>query len=66
MVYSLALSSDDSSSSDKDEKVFSIICELTFPLKVLLGTKLHLEDLSPLQCEQLFRYACVIFIKINS
>ena len=66
MVYLLAFSSDDSSSSDEDEEVFSIICELAFPLKVLLGTKLHLEDLSPLQCEQRFRYACIIFIKINS
>ena len=55
MTESLLLSSGDSSSSDEEEDTFAAICELSFAPSLALGPKLNLEDLSPAQCEQLFR-----------
>lgn len=55
MTDTLLLSSEDSSSSDEDEDTFAVICELAFAPNLALGPKLNLEDLLPVQCEQLFR-----------
>lgn len=49
---------DDSSSSDEsseEEEVMIALCELRFST-LALGPRVNLEDLSPLECEQLFRY----------
>ena len=48
-------SSDESSDSDEEEEVMFALCELQFST-LPLGQRLNLEDLSPLECEQLFRY----------
>ena len=48
-------SSDASSSSEEDDIDF-LFCELAFRPKRKLGPCLNLQDLSDLDCEQLFRY----------
>ena len=57
MMDSLLASSeeDSSSSSDEDLATLAVIHELAFAPTLELGPKLNLEDLSPLQCEQMFR-----------
>ena len=56
MMGSLLESSEDSSSSSDEElATLAVICELAFAPTLELGPKLNLDDLSPIQCEQLFR-----------
>ena len=45
----------DSSSSSDEEDMDFLLCELSFKPKRVLGPRLNLDDLSSLQCEQLFR-----------
>ena len=61
VVSSLAhdLSSDSESSNDDDEEILLALSELATPTKQLLGCRVNLEDFSPLQCEQFFRYAYI-------
>ena len=48
-------SSDNSSSGDSEEElVMAALCELRFST-LALGPRLNVEDLSSLECEQLFR-----------
>ena len=49
-------SSDESSSGDSEDEVLAARCELRFSASVALGPRLNVEDLSYLECEQLFRY----------
>ena len=44
-----------SGDSSSDDDVVSVVCELTFAPRVALGPQLNLEDLSSLECEELFR-----------
>ena len=50
---------DDSSSSDdssgEENEVMIALCELRFST-LALSPRVNLEDISPLECEQLFRY----------
>ena len=60
---------DDSSSSDdssdfEEEEVMIALCELQFST-LALGPRLNLEDLSPLECEQLFRYIILLINKMT-
>ena len=48
------LDSDDSSSSSDDD-TFNIVAEIALAPQVDLGPRINLEDLSPLECKQLFR-----------
>ena len=48
--------SDSDSDSSSDEEVLAVMCELLLAPKIARGVLLNLEDLSPLECEQLFRY----------
>lgn len=50
---------DQSDNSSSDEEIVAVVCELVFAPRVARGTLLNLEDLSPLECEQLFRYHCI-------
>ena len=45
----------DSDSSEDEEMIAAIMLELALAPKVALGPRLNLDDLSPLECEQLFR-----------
>ena len=56
MQYLNADSSDSSSAADEEELVYSTLSELSemVPL-VQLGPRLNLEDLTTVDCEQLFR-----------
>ena len=56
-------SSDDSSDSDEEELMIAL-CELQFS-KLALGPRLDLEYLSPLECEQLFRYIIVLMNRMT-
>lgn len=47
----------DCSSSEDEEMIVAIMFELALAPKVALGSHLNLDDLSPLECEQLFRSA---------
>ena len=63
------MSRDDSSSSDdssdsEEEEVMIAVCELQFST-LALGPRLNLEDLSPLECEQLFRYIILLMNKMT-
>ena len=42
------------SDSSSDDEVLALLCEAE-PFKMSLGTGLNLDDLSPLECEQLLR-----------
>ena len=48
--------SDSDGDSSSDEEVLAVMCELLLAPKIARGVLLNLEDLSPLECEQLFRY----------
>ena len=55
------LASDDSDdSSGSDEELVAVVCELVLAPKTARGALLNLEDLSPLECEQLFRYTLLL------
>ena len=50
------LASDDlSGDSSSDDDVIAVVCELAFAPPVALGPQLNLEDLSSLECKELFR-----------
>ena len=54
----MALDSSSTSGTDsceEDDKDI-LLCELAFRPKLNLGQRLHIADLTELQCEQLFRY----------
>ena len=57
-------SSSDDSSDSEEEEVMIALCELQFST-LALGPRLNLEDLSPLECEQLFRYIIVLMNKMT-
>lgn len=49
--------SDSGSDSDSDDDLDLLLLETMFPLLTKLGVpRLNLEDLSEMQCEQMFRY----------
>ena len=52
---SMASDLSDSDSSEDEEMIAAIMLELALAPKVALGPRLNLDDLSPLECEQLFR-----------
>ena len=51
---SSSTSAPDSSGEEDDMDI--LLCELAFRPKLNLGQRLHVADLTELQCEQLFRY----------
>ena len=57
-------SSSDDSSDSEEEEVMIALCELQFST-LALGPRLNLEDLSPLECEQLFRYIILLMNKMT-
>ena len=48
-------SSEGSSSSDEDLDFLYLFLEAAFPEPRLLGSRLNIEDLSEIDCEQMFR-----------
>ena len=52
---SMASDLSDSDSSEDEEMIAAIMLELALAPKVALGPRLNLDDLSQLECEQLFR-----------
>ena len=52
---SMASDLSDSDSSEDEEMMAAIMLELALAPKVALCPRLNLDDLSPLECEQLFR-----------
>ena len=57
---------DDSSSctsSSDEEDMDLILLDLVVKPKQVLGPKLHLEDLTDLECERLFRLAILVCVK---
>ena len=51
---STSWSGSDEGSEEDDMDI--LVCELAFRPKIKLGNRLHIADLSELECEQLFRY----------
>ena len=47
--------SDESSSESSEEETLAVMCELAFTPKEYLGPRMNLEDITVLNCEQLFR-----------
>ena len=45
----------DSSSSSDDEHIAMLVCHVAFPPKPLHQKRICLDDLSGIECEQLFR-----------
>ena len=58
-VIILLDSDSDSASSSDEEDMDLLLCKLSFKPKRILGSRINLEDLSTLECEQLFRLARV-------
>ena len=50
---------DSSCSSSEEDDVESLLIEFAFAPKRVFPARTHKDDLSDLECEELFRYCCV-------
>ena len=65
MVYD---SSSDQSASSEEDELDTLLLDLAFAPKRMLGTRINLQDIPDVDCERMFRYlhACILNGKIIS
>ena len=58
-------SSSDSSSTSSDADLDILLLEAAFPQQRQLGSRLNIEDVSEMDCEEMFRYGLIFAIVPN-